>query len=1277
MSTTLELLRQLVRQQTTGIGNQVTNLVGPTSKAVAPVSVDVNMAWRVLQLPGTQLPSLDEFYQLFAAEQARYTREVQAPGGLLFLTAPSPVIHGIRGLLQVPASTSLTLALSTGTAQGAFAVYVDGILVRSGTGDREFSLMLEGGARLLEILVVSRSVALQLPTGVPVLPVQDVLAAPVWTRITPGYADVQAGTSTVDLVWNSDVRAGGWIVLRRERRDLALVVHVTEAGRNGVFGVELNGDVASLVSPGSTLYSGSDIMGVVESSEYDAASTRTYNAVVYTGLTNVQLRLVQGRTETSTAWLGAMSSTGAFREVHRIQRSLPSPTVSWQDTGVALNTAYEYALQAYGLFDPATLSPWSQVLFVVAGDSTPPASIALHSTPAVLNRIVTVLFDTPVDDDYAGVRTLFSEVVQSGTVVSATATSVTLNATPASDPTGMYLEITGGTGAGQVMPVLSGAGAVMTTNTWDVTLNATSTYELRSYTEILTDYGIPNTADQFSFAVPMNGATPRYGRFHFVTFDLAGNEQAPSEGVLWTYDGSTDETLTENQPPVVGIRQLTSTEQETLQPDTINYAVVELSALDPVDGTTGVVIQYRGRTGETGTSTGANGVDTLWDTTKSWPNGTWLNYLVRISGGTGIGQERTISTNFGTHVVVTPNWTTVPDATSTYEIAWRTGLAASAGATALDNPTGTRRRLVQVARSGTDNWIQVRAVDQDGLYSDVLAYTPDFDAIPEFSSVELTVDPLQDRVIVVGAVDDDTRSVSWWLDPAEAGEPSAGSPSMTAGLADLTQLKSFRFEFPLADGKRKTLYLRPFTGTNGGGLEGTDFEKEISRPPRTTVTFDNRTEGGSLSATFVRASFQSRPPITDATTSAFADSGLARSLRDNDAGWTPDVWKEDRTQYQVYYVRLVAGEGAGQIRKIVSNTTDTLTVDTNWTVVPTASTKYVIQRGATLYRILTSAVDNSPFLATGCQLEDGSVPPVPIQRLETDQFLEYYTELNDCPQEEPHRVRIDPDEKAEVYDMTVLADGNEIVVTLGEYDDDILRWQLYAKKGSWPLQSSDALADPLSSGQPVDRDFQRCDLLIRTAEQLRFHVSAGTWHLILVPFNGYHEEGQRLTAQVAVTGTATTTGILSLLAAAPWDNGAAVYNRISWQHNAVLNNPQTTYTVRVYGYRTDLGSQTEVELTNGLTRYPWQDTGTGFDNTDDIDELAISGSFLHAIPFVARSASGITRTWQYRVDLCQGGTVLSSYNVPPVTDAFLSTAPSISTPATAVVSNSGTCSNLV
>ena len=70
---------------------------------------------------------------------------------------------------------------------------------------------------------------------------------------------------------------------------------------------------------------------------------------------------------------------------------------------------------------------------------------------------------------------------------------------------------------------------------------------------------------------------------------------------------------------------------------------------------------------ETGTATSATS-NTLTDSSKSWGTDDYKDKRVKITGGTGAGQRRVISSNTSIELTVDTDWATTPDGTSTYEI---------------------------------------------------------------------------------------------------------------------------------------------------------------------------------------------------------------------------------------------------------------------------------------------------------------------------------------------------------------------------------------------------------------------------------------------------------------------------------------------------------------------------------------------------------------------------------------------------------------------------------
>jgi hypothetical protein len=70
---------------------------------------------------------------------------------------------------------------------------------------------------------------------------------------------------------------------------------------------------------------------------------------------------------------------------------------------------------------------------------------------------------------------------------------------------------------------------------------------------------------------------------------------------------------------------------------------------------------------DSGTAESAT-ASTLTDTDKSWTTDQWLGYIIRITGGTGIDQERSVLSNTGTILTLNANWITNPSSDSTYVI---------------------------------------------------------------------------------------------------------------------------------------------------------------------------------------------------------------------------------------------------------------------------------------------------------------------------------------------------------------------------------------------------------------------------------------------------------------------------------------------------------------------------------------------------------------------------------------------------------------------------------
>ncbi len=1302
----LDGLRRLVRQQTVQIGEPVSNLIGPATNLTVPIARRQSSYWLSLRVPGTTLLSLEDFYAAWGTYPDRVVQELEADDGLVLVRHSDPSVFMLRGLAIIPTAQPVPVSISTGAAEHEWAVYVDGVLAIRRSGSRRFTLSMTAGQHLIEIVVASSSFGVLFPSTIRIISARDVLQAPTWHSAIPGYSDPTLGVPGNLLRWYNDPRVGGWSLLRREIIPLGVIVDVNEANRDGEFTVSVIGQWEEEIQIGAAAYAGFEQMGILLTATYSPTQSVTVDAVVYTGITNLRVRLMAEREEINGFWAGRPLGVGVFGELHRMQRVGSHSVIEYIDVSVATGAPYEYVLQAYGLFDPNVLSPYSEVRYLRAGDIIPPGDIIIDPLfPQVVNKRATALFQTPEDEDYAGVRVYFENVLQEALTSPGGSTSTTfvLAEDPGEDIAEATIEITAGTGVGQTNFVQTAVGTAADTQfPWDVTPDATSVYTLKRIDAVLTDYGLPNTDDQLSFMVVLDeDGLSKYGNYFFCSFDRSGNEQSPDAGVLWEYDITDDQFVGDNQPPVVSIRQLTAFEQASMvaapYSDTLNYAIIEIGALDPVDGLVGVTLQYRRRGAVLSTSTGSNGATALTDTTQTWAPNQWVNYLVQVMNGTGEGQEALIIGN-GTNVLdldPTTPFTVIPDATSEYQIAWVANIPANAPTGALDNPQDVRTRWIAVTREENENWVEVRARDQDGLYSVALAYVPDFDATPEFSSVTTRIDPLAHRVFVVGSVDDDTRSILWYTTPAGAGQP--GDPALgltpwdgtTADLhefADLTLQKDFRFDFPLPDGESKTLYIRPFSGPNATGVEGIDYQKTFNRSPVTSVRFDPQTLGGQVTVMNTLATFLVSPPIEDLegaigqgesgvtyTATTVVDPSKVSLWSVNTDGVGEFALDEDNFQY--YFVRIVGPESdpaLGQVRPIKNNTTTTLELDMPWGTTPLAGAEYQIQLGATWQRLLTSPEDDTPWTPASATTESAvdtiNSPPgvLPINRTTGDQYLEFYSVINGTtPENPPNRVLVDEDGVAEMGTPQIWESPPFVMnVSIKEYDDDVRRWLFFAKKGAIPTMTG--TADGI-----LDETYKRVDAAILTTREVSFAAGVGMWNWILVPVNSYGEHGTRVAGIKEMDGIEDGTDILTNVGVSAQDNGSAAYNKVDWTHPTSMASDDA-YTVKIWVYRADLGPGTEVELTSALTRQVYKDSDGDWDNTNDIDNTLLYGSWLHDTG-LTRSASGTAITYVYTVELYQNTTLLDTYQVEHVDRYGNGAPPTFTGTATSALEFAGNC----
>jgi hypothetical protein len=196
------------------------------------------------------------------------------------------------------------------------------------------------------------------------------------------------------------------------------------------------------------------------------------------------------------------------------------------------------------------------------------------------------------------------------TATGGTTTTIVTNQTLARDLRGYQVLIMAGPNAGAVLPISS--------NT--IGVNATIT--------------VPIQASAFSASTVYRLLTPRW-------YVLGAGTLAAGSFKVYDYATNTWTNLS-----ITGLAATIGTDSKLIATPSI------------VDG---AFKQFA-----TGTATSATAT-TLTQTGKAWTASQWINSQVRITGGTGAGQIRTITANTA-DTLACATWTTTPDATSTYAI---------------------------------------------------------------------------------------------------------------------------------------------------------------------------------------------------------------------------------------------------------------------------------------------------------------------------------------------------------------------------------------------------------------------------------------------------------------------------------------------------------------------------------------------------------------------------------------------------------------------------------
>lgn len=234
-------------------------------------------------------------------------------------------------------------------------------------------------------------------------------------------------------------------------------------------------------------------------------------------------------------------------------------------------------------------------------------------------------------------------------------------------------------------------------------------------------------------------------------------------------------------------------------------------------------------------------------------------------------------------------------------------------------------------------------------------------------------------------------------------------------------------------------------------------------------------------------------------------------------------------------------------------------------------------------------------------------------------IIEFYGELPGGVREQTHVLQLDEDADPEFDALTLEETSpNRITARLALMDDDVVRWQLWARVGSLPFLEGD---DGQPTGEPNPRYLR--DDGAATRQPRPWHAIDGTWHAIARAYDARGRYMQR-TAQITIAGSPPAQAELSALAV----QLVGGHHRLTWSHNAAVGSGH-----RVVARETS-GGHTRDVLTLGAARPPTWEPGETADTTP--------GSGGYDVPVQIGSTF---RRFDYEVLLYDGGTYLRSYTL--------------------------------
>jgi hypothetical protein len=581
----LESLRRIIWRDLHKVGKPVGNVYGAAVQVPSELtSVGTQQTWARFVVSGQLNLVPDQVMQRWHNRGGSTTLE-DAVSGVLTVDGVTGSTQLLTTVVTVTQQTRLAVTVQCSSG-GEAALWLNGTQQRvvRGASPTIITLSIPAGKHRLAVVVFGSGIMVTTPATVTLSGMQEVLPAVVWRSVTTEHADSAAGTAKVTLRWEHAPSAGAYQVFRREPVELSGAVISSELNLDtGTGYVRLDTDVTSAVFVGDTISALGLDLGLVTSVFQNAAETETSLSFALNPEITRSANLVD-----------VPILVGNYKQLATVENTGDGAYVEYVDIAVAAGQLYEYSVRATGVVDTAVLGPLNDARWIVAGDVLPPGAITMDAGyPQVSNRQVTVRFQTPTDADYQGVQVVSRQIRDNSgtpyTIASIAGAVITLNQSTLS-----VNELNSGLWRVQIdttdasYKILSN-----TTNTITVDTPITVSYVTNDPvllfldTDIKTDFGTPDTHDEFSFIAP------DYGEYYFASFDRGGNRQSYGDATTWTYD-PTDDTFTTG--PIIAFRQLPVSEQAYFAgyTDTVTYAVLEVYAYE-INGTTaaGTVVYYR------------------------------------------------------------------------------------------------------------------------------------------------------------------------------------------------------------------------------------------------------------------------------------------------------------------------------------------------------------------------------------------------------------------------------------------------------------------------------------------------------------------------------------------------------------------------------------------------------------------------------------------------------------------------------------------------------------